>query len=120
MAILLMISVWSWQPYILPYQAGWQLLLSVLLLLLFVREFRRYPNQSRCAMLSDDGQWQWLDNQQVCQVTGHSRVTAYVLWLQLKPVLATGEQCYWLWVAKDSVSDSSYRRLCRVVKRIRC
>jgi len=119
MAILLLISIWSWQPYILPYQEGWQLVLCVLLLLFFRQELAHYPTKLRVAMFSDEGQWQWLDSQQVCKVTVRSRFTSKLLWLQLEPVLVKDKQVYWLWVARDSVSDTNYRRLCRMIKRIR-
>ena len=80
----------------------------------------RHNNKTRTVMLSDGGEWLYLDdeNQAYWQMTRRCLGTGLLLWVNLRPKLASsGRSERWLWIFKDQVCEQDYRRLCRIIIR---
>jgi hypothetical protein len=116
------VSVILWQPSGPPWQ--WLLQASLIIVLVVGAYYAwmqfRHNMKLRIVMLSDVGEWLYLDdeNQAYWQMTHHCRITSLLLWVNLLPKLASsGRADCWLWIFRDQVSEQDYRRLCRIIVR---
>lgn len=112
---LLIASVWCWQAQVLPWQWCWQTLVTLFLLYLLYRRLKQ-PQQVRIFSLSEQGDWQWLDEQPsgLMQISSSSRVTAWLVFISLQDAFDKHQRQY-LCVFRDAVSVADYRRLCRII-----
>jgi hypothetical protein len=115
-------SVGLWQPR----ENLWQLLLQALLVIALMGgiyyNWRQYyrNNILRIVMLSDTGEWLYLDddNQSYWQMTRQCRISNLLLWINLSPKLTSPSVSgCWLWIFRDQVTEQDYRRLCRIIIR---
>lgn len=115
-------SVGLWQPK----ESVWQLLLQALLVIALMggayynwTQYHRH-NRLRIVMLSDVGEWLYLDDdkQSYWQMTRYCRISTLLLWVNLSPKLSSPtDSGDWLWIFRDQVSEQDYRRLCRIIIR---
>ncbi|MDN4500863.1 protein YgfX [Alteromonadaceae bacterium BrNp21-10] len=112
---LLILSVWCWQPHIISYQWLLQIALSLGIMLLLYQQLQQLAFTS-VVSLSTEGQWLDLSQQRAFNITRASRVTPWLLWIQLQSSVSSQRQ--WCWICRDAVSDDDYRRLARIIYRV--
>jgi hypothetical protein len=113
--IILLVSIWLWQPNLLPYQIVFQILFSFLLVFLYFQHNKRYQSQQFCPItLNEKGQWiELTQHQSSWQITQSSRMTRVLLFVHLQSALS--QQHKWILIFNDQVTDADYRRLCRAI-----
>lgn len=115
-------SVFNWQSGVFPMQFLMQLSVIATLLWVGVRHWNRlvHSSRNRVVMLSDNGEWLYLDQESEnnWQIGGRSRISNLLLWVELIPKIAgQNSRNSWLWIFRDQVTEQNYRRLCRVIIR---
>lgn len=118
--VLVVISIWAWQPGIFAWQAQLQAVLTAAVILLGGWQWHKIRSQqrNRIAAVSEQGDWLYLDDDsdQLLQISRSSRVSGPLIWLNLHPRTdgpVRGESRQWLF--RDQVGDDNFRRLCRIV-----
>lgn len=114
--VLILLSVWLWQPDSFSYQQAVQWSLSLLCAVSLTRWLSRTPAE-RIFTVSEEGDWQWgLPGQTERLLAPQSRVTAWVLLICLQDKLS-GSVAERLMLFRDQLSEQNYRRLCRIILR---
>lgn len=113
---LFLLSVWSWQEDALPYQTLIQVLLSLVLLAWFGLQIFRV-DEDKIMLLSETGTITWLqpEDDTPWEISSKSRFNAWLHWLVLQNPLLQKQQR--MLIFRDSVSNSNWRHLCRVVSK---
>lgn len=114
---LLIISVWLWQPGVIPYQWWWQLALSGLLLLVGGKQLKSVPS-CQIVTYDEDGRWIWLSPPDALQwqITQGSKFAFFIVWLRLNNVVTEQQKVIILF--QDSMPDTDFRHLRRIVMRV--
>ncbi len=79
-------------------------------------KYIRRPGLQANVSVDDNGEWIWLEQQTVSVITSASRVSAWLLWVCLRPQM--GGKAQWIWIFQDAVSEADYRRLARIIIRM--
>ncbi len=114
--VLILLSIWLWQPHSFSYQQFVQWALSLLCGVSLIRWLIRPPAEYIFSV-SEEGDWQWGQPDQPPRLLApQSRVTGWVLLICLQDKLsgATAER---LLLFRDQLSEQNYRRLCRIILR---
>lgn len=116
--LLLVISVWLWDPNWFPHQIWVQIALTMLLL---IHGWQSIINRLQAPVvfsMYQDGRWLYLSdspdgNRAIqWQMSQHSRFTDWLVWIHLKGL----GRSHWFWIFRDEVGDEEYRRICLAVK----
>lgn len=116
-ATLLIVSVWMWQRNVLPFQLWLQFALSTVLVIAAVKRLQK-ASGTQIMTYDEEGRWAWLhptDSSQ-WQIKRGSKVAFFMIWLRLKNVVTEQERVITLF--QDSMPDSDFRHLRRIVMRI--
>ncbi|MDF2177991.1 hypothetical protein P2G88_06975 [Aliiglaciecola sp. CAU 1673] len=114
---LLLGAILLWQPQVWHWQsfAQWGLALAVVLSAI-TSAFRK--TRTRVFNLDEQGHWLYLDEEgQPLQIDPDSRISPLMLWICLRPRFSHQPK-QWFWLFRDAVSETDYRRLCRIIRRI--
>ena len=109
-------SLFLWQPFVVPVEWMFQAVLATALLTSLIQRIRQNSRQSFILTADNQGQCYFSvqqDSEQTWQVARRSMVSFFALWICLES--AVGAKRLWLCIARDQVSDQSFRRLCRIV-----
>jgi hypothetical protein len=127
--LILYLSVWAWQPEVLPFQWAIQSLFSLLLIYFGYVKFVEYKKRiSSPITFTEQGQWLELiavtglgvsnecgEEAQTSWLISHkSRITSLFLFVHVISAL-NPNRSKWITIYKDQVSEQNYRRLCRAV-----
>lgn len=127
--LILSLSVWTWQPEVLPFQWAIQSLFSVLLIYFGYAKFvDNKKHISPSITFTEQGQWLELigrtelgglkecgEEAQTSWLISHkSRITSLFLFVHVISAL-NPNRSKWVTIYKDQVSEHNYRRLCRAV-----
>lgn len=115
--ILFIASIWSWGHEALPYQMIIQIAVSMLLAVYLIPKIVA-AQTPQIVQVREDGQLRWLLPASDCswQITPASRFNGWWHWLNLRdPVLNSRKMVL---VFKDSIAESDWRHLCRIVNQI--
>ena len=113
--VVLLTSVFAWQPHSLRYQLLLQFILGSLLTIYCISIWRKREHAKFVVQVSyldarQDANW-WIGEQ--------SKMLGSLLWVQRIPLLQRHQpqkaSIRWSWIFKDSVSEKDYRRLCRCI-----
>lgn len=114
---LVLLSLFHWQEAIFPYQQILQGLLALLILFFAYKTLNSAAKTLPFVItFNQQGEWSYLGKETAIQwqMTEKSRLTDWLLWIQLSSPIDTG-QSHWVVVFKDQVSEADYRRLCRAI-----
>ena len=112
---LVLISVFQWQANSIPYQSVYQAILSLLLVGLAYKNLKTEAAAEKVVIaFSTQGQWDYLEQQSQWQLTARSRVSDWLLWVNLQSILDS-KQTHWRLIFKDQCTEQDYRRLCRAI-----
>jgi endonuclease/exonuclease/phosphatase (EEP) superfamily protein YafD len=114
---LVLLSVFHWQADIFYYQQFLQVIIAVIILLLAYKTISGMAKAKPVVItFNQQGQLNYLvgETSEQWQLTDKSRLTDWLLWLQLVSALDP-RQRHWLLIFKDQVSAQDYRRLCRAI-----
>lgn len=114
---ILVCSVFSWQPNVIPNQISVQAVIVAATSFFIFRGIRQnFKRQSPIVIFSQQGQWLEINGLQQTswQVTKGSRVTSLVLFLHLVSSIDLKKSKRSL-IFKDQINERDYRRLCRTI-----
>lgn len=119
---MLAASVFSWQDNLFEYQPVLQWGISVCLVLFALKQLILAP-KTRPAWtiaLSEEGQWSDLLplSSRCWQLSGKSLVSPWYVWLLKENPEDTSDR-HWQLIFKGQLSDADFRRLNRIVLRLR-
>ncbi|XOV78461.1 MAG: protein YgfX [Aestuariibacter sp.] len=115
---LIVMSLLSWQEQVIPMQALVQTLLAFTFLL-YLTSYQGRPTGPINVELESDGQWRFLQEQQLTrqwQIDRNSRITPWLVWVSLTEKLSHEKRiCL---VFRDAVPETQFRAICRVIRRL--
>ena len=114
--ILFVVSIWLWRANVIACQAVIQSLLTLVLSLYFLPRIFSV-NQNQIIQIDESGQLTWLLPHETFswEISRQSRFNGWWHWLVLENRLLKKQRN--LMIFKDSLSDASWRHLCRIVRK---
>lgn len=119
--VVLLTSVFAWQPHSLRYQFLLQFILGSLITVYCISMWRKREHSKFVVQVSYEGEWNYLDARQDANwwIGEQSKMLGSLIWVQRIPLLQRHQpqkaSIRWSWIFKDSVSEKDYRRLCRCI-----
>ncbi|WP_299075559.1 protein YgfX [uncultured Paraglaciecola sp.] len=115
--VVLVVSVFIWQPNIFPFQIVLQVIAVIILSFFVFKEILHSIKKTQApAILSEQGEWLEVKghNQTSWKLTDKSRISSLLLFIHLVSTV-NARHSKWRLVYKDQVTERDFRRLCRAV-----